>query len=188
MGKSICIVCEKEKKGVPIKIDRVIRLIRSVKRKFNVAQDNDLYVCKECWPKYKDKRKKFERSIMVWGAVAAIISILLIGTSLFNLGFTDLFLLAKNIFLSLIVFVVFIFMIGLGYVPGTEYDIDEKGNKIVGSGSKSSVSNVISKVFGNAYSKKITKPVLKKKSKPPKKSKVKSKGKVKSKSKAKRKK
>lgn len=133
MGRSICIICEKEKKGIPIKEDRVLGVIRAIKDRLGIAKHNKLYVCESCWPKYKEKRKKFEKSMMIWGVIAGVIAIALIAASIFTTGLSDVFALLKNIIIAVMVFVIIMVLIGLGYVPSTEYSLGEKPRKKAGT-------------------------------------------------------
>ncbi|MGC8586920.1 MAG: hypothetical protein ACP5K9_01365 [Candidatus Micrarchaeia archaeon] len=60
--KSYCIICGQEKDGIEIESDYVIDAIRWFKR--NVTkneQRNRIVVCKDCYPKYKILRKRFEK-------------------------------------------------------------------------------------------------------------------------------
>ncbi len=61
-NKSYCIICGQEKDGIEIESDYVIDAIRWFKR--NVTkneQRNRIVVCKDCYPKYKTLRKRFEK-------------------------------------------------------------------------------------------------------------------------------
>ncbi|MEM0086893.1 MAG: hypothetical protein QW774_03510 [Candidatus Micrarchaeaceae archaeon] len=79
--KSYCIICGKEKQGIPIEEDFVIESIRWFKR--NVTkneQHNRLVVCRECYPKYAKQRKSFEsrRTLYIALGIAFIILSVLI--------------------------------------------------------------------------------------------------------------
>ncbi len=59
-SKVVCIICGKEKPGIPIKEDKVLDMIRWFKKNVTKdAKDNRLVVCKEDWPVYKKARGKF---------------------------------------------------------------------------------------------------------------------------------
>jgi hypothetical protein len=59
--KSYCIICGQEKDGIEIENDYVISTIRWFKRNITKNEkDNKIVVCKECYPKYKVLRKRFE--------------------------------------------------------------------------------------------------------------------------------
>mgnify|MGYP001579377487 CR=1 FL=1 len=56
----VCIVCHKENvRGYPVEDDAVIRAIRKIKQRFNMAKNNELVVEDACLAEYKKKRDKF---------------------------------------------------------------------------------------------------------------------------------
>ena len=59
-SNSFCIICGKRKKGFEVEEDLFIKGIRKVKKIFGIEKKNKLVVCKECYPKYLQMRKKFE--------------------------------------------------------------------------------------------------------------------------------
>ncbi|MFH1520262.1 MAG: hypothetical protein ABID61_01315 [Candidatus Micrarchaeota archaeon] len=72
----ICIICQAtadSKSSTPIKEDKVIRIIRAIKKKLNIAQMNELYVCKNDLQKHSERRKSFEKSVMFASILAGII-------------------------------------------------------------------------------------------------------------------
>lgn len=72
----VCWICEKEvKDGTPLKVDVVIRFIREMKRKLGVLKGNELVVCAEHLPKYVEKRKKFERNLVLYATGAVLIAV-----------------------------------------------------------------------------------------------------------------
>ena len=98
-------ICEKEKKGIEAEEDTKIAAIRWIKRNvFHNEQGGKLVVCKECYPKYVELRKKYEKrqvtyiAIMVVFALLAIIvarnlaaleAIILLGVFLYLLDFMN---------------------------------------------------------------------------------------------------
>ena len=77
MVKSYCIICGEEKNGLPIQNDMVLDAIRWFKQ--NVTKNekgNRLVVCKECYPKYADRRKKFETRQATYLAIGIIFAAL----------------------------------------------------------------------------------------------------------------
>jgi len=129
-GKSVCIVCEKEKEGVPVKEDNIIKFIRSIKKRLGVAKGYSLDVCSDCWAKYEEKRKNYEKSMLTWlviGAALIVIMLLLIiltGWINFVNMITTILMLA--ILLGIMIGLVFISR----YVPKTEMTMEEwKGRK-----------------------------------------------------------
>lgn len=77
----VCIICEKEPAGkaYAVRDDAVIKAIRAVKRKLGVARNNELYVDEACLPAYREKRKKFEKNMVFYIAIGAVIFILVNG-------------------------------------------------------------------------------------------------------------
>jgi len=78
----VCIVCEKDvegKRAVPVKEDRVIRLVRAAKRLVGIAKMNDLYVCEADLPKHSERRKGFEKSMLFASVLAALLLVLVLG-------------------------------------------------------------------------------------------------------------
>jgi len=79
----ICIVCQEDvsgKRAVKVKEDRIIKAIRKIKQTFNIATNNELYVSEECIPKHKERRRTFERSMLFFGILAAIIVVLMLSS------------------------------------------------------------------------------------------------------------
>jgi len=79
----ICIVCQEDVSGrraVKVKEDRIIKAIRKIKQTFNIATNNELYVSEECIPKHKERRRAFERSMLSFGILAAIIVVLMLSS------------------------------------------------------------------------------------------------------------
>ena len=61
MSKTYCIVCGKEKKGIPVQDDVVLGFIRWFKRTVTKNEKgNLLVVCKEDYLAYKAARKRYE--------------------------------------------------------------------------------------------------------------------------------
>lgn len=78
----VCIVCEKDiegKRAVPVKEDRIIRLVRTAKRLVGVAKMNELYVCEADLPKHSERRKGFEKSMLFASVLAALLLVLVLG-------------------------------------------------------------------------------------------------------------
>ncbi|MEM0159195.1 MAG: hypothetical protein QXT89_01855 [Candidatus Micrarchaeaceae archaeon] len=74
--KEYCIICGKEKQGIPVEEDSVIAAIRWFKRNITKnEQHNLLVVCKECYPKYAKERKSYEsrRTLYIALGIAFII-------------------------------------------------------------------------------------------------------------------
>jgi len=115
----ICIVCEKDVEGksaVPIKEDAVIRTIRRVKQFFHIAQGNELYVCEEDMPKHMEKRRGFERSLIFFGVLAALVIVLLLGTLLLS-GHFDI---GAAVFALAVGVLILLFAVVFNYAPAIE--------------------------------------------------------------------
>jgi len=83
----VCIVCQKDvsgKSAKPIKEDNIIRLIRALKQTFRIAANNELYVCEDDLAVHLQRRRSFERSMILFGVLSAIVVVLLIGTMLLS--------------------------------------------------------------------------------------------------------
>jgi len=113
----VCWLCEKEvAEGTPLKNDVVIRFIREWKRKFGILKGNELVVCSEHLAKYTEKRKNFERNLVLYATIAVIVAIgvpilpLLMGAS-FN--FTSI---CFSLVLAVMIFALSI----LKYVPALD--------------------------------------------------------------------
>jgi len=60
--ESRCIICGEEKNGLEVKEDFVIYAMRWFKRNITKNEKNyRLVVCKACYPKYYEARRKYER-------------------------------------------------------------------------------------------------------------------------------
>ncbi len=111
----VCVSCEKEipKGGFPVKDDKIIQVIRSIKRKLNIAKDNELVVCDSCKVKHATRRSQYERSLPIWIGVAVLCF----------LGLTVLPLLSGSLSISSIIIgilfagLLLFFAVVLRYVP-----------------------------------------------------------------------
>ncbi|MGC9005098.1 MAG: hypothetical protein ACP5JC_00535, partial [Candidatus Micrarchaeia archaeon] len=111
-----------------VKEDIVIEWLRRIKKKFGIAKNNELFVCKDDYDKYKDKRKQFERNFMFASALAAAILLLLIIVPIFFGSLPSL----SGIFFGLVVGVFLILMALLSYLPAVEGEkegVEEKAKK-----------------------------------------------------------
>ena len=72
----ICWICEREVAGgAPIKDDKVIRFIRSIKKKLGILKGNELVVCEEHIDQYKEKRRRFEKNLVLYATAAVILAV-----------------------------------------------------------------------------------------------------------------
>jgi len=82
--KVVCIICNKEKSGTPIKEDIVIRTIRRIKEALRISTGNKLVVCNEHIEEAKKRREKFEKSILTYGGIGAVLGIILVILAIFS--------------------------------------------------------------------------------------------------------
>ncbi len=78
----VCISCQENVEGknaTKIKEDKVIRTIRKIKKLFNIAQMNELYVCEKDIAEHTKKRHSFEKSMLFVSVFAGIILIIMVG-------------------------------------------------------------------------------------------------------------
>ena len=112
----ICIICHQvvsQGKAARVKDDAVIQGIRGLKRLLRIAQNNELYVCEKDLPVHAEKRKKFEKELLIIGGVAIAVLFLLIGLPLLS-GRFDISLFVSSIFIS---FLIVLFGILFKYAP-----------------------------------------------------------------------
>jgi len=131
----VCIICQEEvsgKRAVKVKEDRVIRVIRKIKQTLNMATNNELYVSEECIPKHKERRRAFERSMLFFGILAAVIVILML-SSIFMSGKFDLGLIVSAF---LIGGFILLFALIFKYTPAVDGDV---ATPIPGSSSPAEV-------------------------------------------------
>lgn len=116
--KNVCVVCGKEKNGLEVKTDNVIRTIRYIKLKlFRKVSNNRLVVCKECYENYKKYRKKYigrQRLYVALGVLFLIFGMLL------NPSFVALFV---GIFITVVMYLLSL----LSYLP--EIDLGKAQKK-----------------------------------------------------------
>lgn len=115
----VCIVCHEDvsgKKAVKVREDNIIRFIRKIKRFLRIAKNNELYVCEEHIKEHKKRRKAFEKSMLFFGVIAAII-ILVFGGLLILSGRFD-----PGSFISLLILGVILisFSVIFKFVPAVE--------------------------------------------------------------------
>lgn len=76
--KQVCIVCGKERVGIPVKEDFVIRFIRRAKDALKIATGNKLVVCREHIEVAQKKREKFERGLLTYAGIGAVLGVILV--------------------------------------------------------------------------------------------------------------
>ncbi|MEM3791315.1 MAG: hypothetical protein QXL16_01125 [Candidatus Micrarchaeaceae archaeon] len=73
-----CIICGNRKNGIEIEADYYVRFIKSFKKMLKIYKGNTLVVCRDCYPKYKAMREKFERRRVLYIALGVIFLVLLV--------------------------------------------------------------------------------------------------------------
>lgn len=58
-AKTYCIMCGEERKGLAVREDWVLRILRGVKKAVTKKTSNDLVVCRGCYPNYEKRRNRF---------------------------------------------------------------------------------------------------------------------------------
>ncbi len=83
MQKSYCMICGKEKNGIEIEEDNVIRVMRRLKEMMGKKPNvNRIVVCSACYPEYKKHRKKFisrERIYIALGVIFLLLGLVVSG-------------------------------------------------------------------------------------------------------------
>ncbi len=85
MASKKCIICGKEVSGwnaARVKEDSIIASIRKIKQVLGVAQGNELYVCESDLRNHAEKRKKFERNVVISSTIAILVVLIIIGIPL----------------------------------------------------------------------------------------------------------
>ncbi len=83
----ICIECNESvagKRAVKVKEDRIIRLIRIVKQKLNIAANNELYVCEKDIDKHIKRRKDFEKNMVFFSILAGLVVLAMVASMLLS--------------------------------------------------------------------------------------------------------
>jgi hypothetical protein len=119
--KTYCIMCGKEKNGIEIKIDNVIKTIRYIKKKiFHTERNNRLVVCEECYQTYAKNRKRFvsrQRLYIGLGVVFLIFSVFLAP----NVG---------SFIIGLVILLLLYILSFLNYTPELSISITNDKNKL----------------------------------------------------------
>lgn len=122
--KSVCIICEKEKAGVPVKEDRVIQFIRGVKNRLGIAKGYRLVVCNSCWAEYEKKRKSYERSMLTWLVLGAALLVVMLILFLLT-GRINLFNMIMTVFMIAVLFLIMAALVFISrYIPKTEMSLE----------------------------------------------------------------
>ncbi|MDE1871084.1 MAG: hypothetical protein KGI06_02480 [Candidatus Micrarchaeota archaeon] len=87
MGKPACIICGKERDGLEVRDDIIIKSLRWIKKNVTKSQKNyRLVVCKDCFLSYRKRRESYERKMMIYGAIGVIFLLALLVSAGGRLG------------------------------------------------------------------------------------------------------
>ena len=118
-GKKMCVACQTDiagRRAVPVREDRIIRIIRTVKRALGIAQMNQLFVCEPCMAKHTERRRSFEKTLLFATVLAGIMLILLLLVPILS-GRFDAWAFVSGIIVACIIVLV---PIMFKYVPAVE--------------------------------------------------------------------
>lgn len=99
----VCIICSQEKSGSMVLDDAVIKAIRGIKKRFGMAKGNTLVVCALCMEKHKEKRRKYERDLVIHVVIAGIVLVVFVLAPIFTSGFSLSSLVAGLLLAALII-------------------------------------------------------------------------------------
>jgi fatty acid desaturase len=128
----VCFVCQKEQRsgqGTPVKDDIVIRAIRRIKKAFGISTGNVLVVCDNCLEESKKRRQKFERSLLTFGGLGAVLGVILLIASI--LSGKSLIAILQSIILLVFLVVVFSLFSLLQYHPAVVIEAERKAARKV---------------------------------------------------------
>lgn len=74
----VCIIDQKESDGIPVKDDLVLKSIRRIKQAFKISTGNQLVVCKTHLEEAKQKRSKFEKSLVTAAGIGALFGVIIV--------------------------------------------------------------------------------------------------------------
>jgi len=119
----VCIICGNEIKkdaAYRVKEDVVIAWLRRIKRRLGVAKNNELFVCKSDYEKYKEKRQQFERNFTFASALSAVIILLIIIVPILFGSLPSI----SGIFFGIVVGMFLLLMSLISYLPAVEEEIE----------------------------------------------------------------
>lgn len=114
----ICVSCEMEvegKKAFPIREDRIIKIVRTIKKAVGIAKMNELYVCEACQDKHTVRRKAFEKSMLFASVLAGLIVVVVLVMLLLS-GKLDVWAVVSAFIIGVFILVLPIFK----YAPALE--------------------------------------------------------------------
>jgi len=113
MTKMCIISSEEAPDGYPVEDTQVIKAIRAVKQKLNMASNNKLVVSKSNYELYKKKRKDFEQKLILHVAAGALLLLVSIVFPLFSGRGVEF----VSVFMVLLLAAFLVVLAGLSYIP-----------------------------------------------------------------------
>ncbi len=104
-------------KAYKVKDDKIIELLRKIKKRFGKLKGNELFVSEENLETYKKKRKKFETNLMIVGGISIIILLLTFVLPLLSL---DIGKAIVGLLLSAVISALLFILAITQYVPAIE--------------------------------------------------------------------
>lgn len=98
----VCVVCQKEKAGRPVREDIILKSIRRAKEFAKISTGNELVVCPDDYEEAKKRRQRFEKSLLTFGGIGAVLGIILVLIAIFQ-GRDILSIIGSLIFVVLLV-------------------------------------------------------------------------------------
>ncbi len=123
------IITGKEIKGgkaYRVKEDKIIEVLRAIKKRLGQLKGNELFVSEENLEAYKKKRKKFETNLMIVGGISVIILLLTFALPLLSL---DIGKALSGLLLSIIISALLFILAITQYVPAIEEEPVSLGKK-----------------------------------------------------------
>lgn len=80
----VCIIHQSESDGIPVRDDFVLGTIRRIKRMFKVSTGNTLVVCRMHEAEARQRRAKFERSLITSAGIGAVFGVILVVISILS--------------------------------------------------------------------------------------------------------
>jgi hypothetical protein len=124
-GKKICVVCQKEVDGAPIKEDFIIKGLRKIKQVFKASTGNRLLVCHNCVQTATKKRQDFEKTLLTYLGLGGIILVIMLTFAILSGG--SLVSLLQSILFLVFLIVLLAALSLFNYFPSFEgYEVAKK--------------------------------------------------------------
>ena len=123
MKESCCIICGERRDGIKVADDHVLRALRWFKT--NVTRNvknNELVVCKGCYPKYSKSRKRYTGRRAAYITLGALFLIFSIAVSVGSAN-------ALAIVAGIIIMVLMYLLSLVSYTPALQFEKKNAGNR-----------------------------------------------------------